>query len=319
MNFPIIDLHCDLLLYLTYKAGRTVNDPEPGCSLPQLQKGGVKSQVFAIFIDTHKGSSHEGQKQVDAFLKLREQSGSLNPLASIENLSGFFEEDEPLSVGIERLRAAKAKGIPFAYASLTWNNENRFGGGVFAPKTGIKDDGRAILEVLSELNIPVDLSHTSDLLAEDIFAEIDRQHLKLPIIASHSNSRKICNHLRNLPDTIASEIFKRGGIVGLNFVTYFVGGTMPSDLLSHYLHFCELGGKGQVCFGADFFYAADMPSSLRKEGEAYFSPYWENAECYPAILNAWIDDKQLSLDEAAEIAYKNARRFFIENTQITHI
>jgi len=44
--------------------------------------------------------------------------------------------------------------------------------------------------------IPIDLSHTSDLLAEGILNHIDSQKLEIPVIASHSNFRAIWNHRR---------------------------------------------------------------------------------------------------------------------------
>ncbi len=318
MHFPIIDLHCDLLLYLTSMTGRTPYDPAPGCSLSQLKEGGVKTQIFALFTETRKGSVEAAQNQLKAFLSLRGNPEAINPILAIENLSCFFEEDEPLSKGVERLEKLTEEGPPIGYASLTWNEENRFGGGTYAGKAGLKSDGRSILELLSELKIPVDLSHASDLLAEDILTEIDRQSLKLPVLASHSNSRAVCPQPRNLPDSIATEIFYRGGIIGLNFVIGFVGGENPRDIVRHYHHFASLGGKDQICFGADYFFAQDLPDE-EKAHKRYFSPRWENASCYQALLNEWLETREITLDEAAEIAYKNARRFYLENTQITHI
>lgn len=316
MNFPIFDLHCDLLLYLTQGANRTAIDPLPGCSLPQLQQGGVKTQVFAIFSETKPGSAQEGLKQLETFQKLRKENANwLQALAAIENAASLIEQEEPLEQGFDRIRNAKKNGIPFAYASLTWNEQNRFGGGTLTPREGIKDDGRALLNLLAELNIPVDLSHASDLLAEDILNEIDRSNLKLPVIASHSNSRSVHLHMRNLPNSIAAEIFKRGGIIGLNFVSYFVGGDEPYDIFKHYDAFTQLGGKGHICFGADYFYPDDMGPN-KKLNVQYFSPHWKDASCYPYILNNWIENKLVTLDEAAEVAYKSARQFYSSHTNV---
>ena len=52
-----------------------------------------------------------------------------------------------------------------------------------------------------------------------------RDHLRLskaPIIASHSNVRKLCDHPRNLTDELIRGIAKGGGVIQLNFAAQYV-------------------------------------------------------------------------------------------------
>ena len=56
-------------------------------------------------------------------------SSRVGALAAIENASGFCEEQEPLEDGLRRFERLVAEAGPLAYVSLTWNDENRFGGG----------------------------------------------------------------------------------------------------------------------------------------------------------------------------------------------
>lgn len=100
-------------------------------------------------------------------------------------------------------------------------------------------------------NIIVDVSHLND----EGFADLCKIASK-PFIATHSNSRAICGHSRNLTDAQFCEIRDRGGIVGLNYYRNFIvdGGetTSISDLLKHVHHFLELGGENTIALGSDF-------------------------------------------------------------------
>lgn len=314
---PVCDLHCDLLSYLASKEGRTVFNEEARCSFPQMQKGGVCFQALAIFEETKQGSSKGGDLQVEAFKKLPEvlvplKKFSFKPLkeqvfvmAAFENASAFAEEDEPLSQVLERFdRHVKDIG-PILYTSLTWNTENRFGGGNHTT-IGLKKDGEALLQHMNGKIKAIDLSHASDPLAHDIFNFIDKRGLSLTPIASHSNFRKVKDHPRNLPDDIAKEIIKRKGIMGINLFRHFVGDHFQENLIKIVGHAIELGGEKQLCFGADFFYDQDFNTAL-----SYIYPFFDkdfaDASCYPRILH--LLETYFPKDVLEGIAYKNFQAF----------
>ena len=73
-----------------------------------------------------------------------------------------------------------------------------------------------------------------------------------PVVATHSNSRALCPHRRNLTDDMFRAIRDSGGVVGLNLYRPFVGpaGTME-ELVAHVEHFLELGGEKALCLGGD--------------------------------------------------------------------
>lgn len=321
MNIPIADLHCDLLSYLAFKPERGVHDPESRCSLTQLKEGNVFLQVLAVFTETSKKSVSFAEKQ---FLKYQQilqlhpneferlhdvkmpiADGRLHVLLAIENASGLCDESEELENGFTRYGQYSQIVGPILYVSLTWNQENRFGGGNFS-KVGLKRDGELFLEYLSKKNVLIDLSHSSDPLAHDILNYIDKKGLKLIPIASHSNFRKITDQARNLPDDIAKEIFKRGGIVGLNFVKKFVGPHLPEDFTRHVDYARSLGGLNQLCFGADFFCDHDLLFALQPL-VPFFHPDFGNASCYPKVIQQL--SEVFTTQELENIAYKNFAQF----------
>ncbi|MEG1973032.1 MAG: membrane dipeptidase, partial [Oscillospiraceae bacterium] len=79
---------------------------------------------------------------------------------------------------------------------------------------------------------------------------------KKPIIATHSNSRKISPHLRNLTDEEIKEIISMGGLIGLNFYIEFLNADKEKanlmDLFHHAEHILELGGENVLAMGSDF-------------------------------------------------------------------
>jgi membrane dipeptidase len=276
----VADLHCDLLGYLSNGNHRTVFDPESQSSVPFLKEGNVTVQIFPIFTPA---SSLEGEKQFELYSKLCQTApdffGSvLTPRLAIENASVFCSEDEPLEQALKRLESWWKKH-PIVYISLTWNGENRFGGGADTA-VGLKEDGKTLLHWMSQKKIAVDLSHASDFLAQAILEEIEP--LAITPIASHSNFRAAHPHRRNLPDDIAQEIAKRNGVIGLNVVRHFLGSNGPQDLIAHIRHAEELGIADHLCLGADFFGEIDVDPK-RAHLKPYFFEGFSTSACYPKL------------------------------------
>ncbi len=301
----VADLHCDLLSYLAEDESHTAHDSESRASIPLLKQGGVGFQTLAIFTKTGKESVQQGVKQAEAFFNLSKKypvfGSEIKTMVSIENASSFCDETEPLQKGLERLESWHEKAGRIAYISLTWNNENRFGGGN-TTQVGLKKDGLQLLEWMSRKKIPIDLSHTSDRLAEEIL----KTNLDIVPIASHSNFRKIADHPRNLPDHVAKEIGARGGVIGLNFVRAFLGKHGPEDFIRQVEHADKLGLLDHYCFGADFFADHDVSPELHYL-IPFFNPGFDNASCYPKVIA--LLEKHLPRAIVEKIAYKNLTEF----------
>jgi membrane dipeptidase len=327
-EIPVIDLHNDLLSYLSHQSGRSPEDPTSRSSYQQLRQGNVKLQTLAIFSKTGTNSVENGRKQVDNFIRLTTrfptmfapyrfpldtQKPIVHVITAFENASAFASEIESLSETIRRLEEyVKAIG-PIFYISLTWDEENRFGGGNLST-VGLKEDGKRLVEWMHMKKIALDLSHTSDRLAYDLFNFIDQNALEIPIIASHSNFRTISGYPRNLPDDLAQEIIRRKGLIGLNLFAPFIHKTDPSAIVRHVEYGLELEAENALCFGADFFCDSDFSDSLRKkyqQSDAFY-PEFSDSSVYPKLLELF--DRKLKLKEQnlLKIANQNAMHFLKE-------
>ncbi len=300
-HYPIIDLHCDLLSYLSSVPGAHVNNADEfGATTPHLKAGNVKLQVMAIYTDSKPGSTLEAEKQrtiyqqlpllSDGFFVLKDGShlneaqlhdipGCMAWLA-IENASGFCEEDEKLDEGLKRLCRIVEQSGPLAYIIVTHHYENRFGGGNYSD-VGLKPDGEVLLDYLHGKRIPIDLAHTSDKLAYGLLNYIDKKNLDIPVLASHSNFRQIHGHVRNLPDELTLELVRRSGLIGINLVRNYINDSSAEVLYDHISHGVKLGAEHLLALGADFFYALNHPDPSRYP---IYYPGQDNASFYQEIL-----------------------------------
>lgn len=321
--YPVIDLHCDMLSYLL-----EAPNPEPnqissiGCSIPAMMEGNVALQIMAIYTTVETGSTVKGIKQSVLFnelintfpTKLQKfentffesrisDRNTITCLAAIENAASFAEENEPLSASFKRLEKILTNTGKLAYIGLTHHGENRFGGGN-STSVGLKKDGEALLEYLSDKKIALDFSHTSDALAYDILTYLAKNNLQVPILASHSNFRTVFKHPRNLPDEIAREIILQKGVIGINFLRAFVNDKNPDALLDHIEYGMKLGAEDALCFGADFFYTESHPDQSRVP---FFYPQHQNAATYPSILNSLTN--RYSTKQLNKISHQNGINF----------
>lgn len=322
-TLPIIDLHCDLLVYLTDVPGALQDKVEDiGCALPSLTQGNLKLQVMAIYCPSKPGSTAYAKKQSEAFKLLAKsdncltavtdlpelqnamQAGTTGMVAAIENASGFCEEDEPLEDGFKKLEKIIEDVDRVLYISMTHSLANRFGGGN-ATTQGITRDGKMLLDYMHGRRIAIDMSHTSDALAYDILEHIDKERLDVPVIASHSNFRQLWEHERNLPDELVQEIIHRKGLIGINFLRSFLHNDDPDAILEHITYGFAHGAEQAICFGADYFYTADEKDVSRLP--FYFPDLVHAGISYNYILNRLRE--KLTTEQLQKLAYQNAQHF----------
>jgi membrane dipeptidase len=160
-----------------------------------------------------------------------------------------IEGAEPLMGDLAVLRNFYKLGVRMI--SFTWNWRTPFADGLSASRANSKltDLGITAIEEMDRLGIVLDTSHISDTCFWDA-----NDVKKGPFIASHSNSRVICDHRRNLTDDMLVALADHGGVAGMNFAPDFVAkeGANVEKLVDHIDHIVKKVGPDYVGLGSDF-------------------------------------------------------------------
>lgn len=260
----LFDLHCDTLYRAVDEKGSII-DNNYHVSVLRGNKYKNWAQCFAIWIpDEYRNDAATSffelaklkfEEEVNKNLKLVNQCRNATDIKNTINENKCaailtVEGGASIAGNIENLDYLKKCGVKMM--TLTWNDHCEIGGGAFAKKpNGITDFGKKVINRMAELAIAIDISHASDSLFYDVIKTVNA-----PVVASHSNSRTICNHKRNLTDEQFDIIKSRKGLVGINFARDFLkkDGSKVSiyDIIKHVDYFLSRGGEKTVCFGTDF-------------------------------------------------------------------
>ena len=310
MNFPVFDFHCDTALVLLgddlNQAG-SLRKNSGHIDLERAGKLGGYAQCFACFTtdipEILKGISpivlferelatiqREMDKNSDLIsiaystqeIEENRAAGKMSAILTLEGTAGIDYNPALL----EDLWA-----IGFRVSSLGWNERNPLTG---SNVTGgsLTDLGREYVKEAQRLGMRIDVSHISDEGFWDIMRITDA-----PIIATHSNSRAVFDHSRNITDDMFRAICDTNGVAGYNTCREFTG--EPSDLdtiCDHILHFMELDPDGKhIALGGDLDGVDAMPDGF------------EGVQSYPKLAQKLIA-RGLTQENVMDIFWNNAIR-----------
>lgn len=327
----IVDAHLDL----AYNAlrGRQVTRPAieqipdsdgiPSVGLPDLRAGGVGLICATIFCQPALPNQPGYSTPDEAFAQAKQQLTWYQSQVREGRIRLLRQgRDVPLSDGaggpidaILLLEGADAIRTPddipqwleagLRIVGLAWKR-TRYAGGTGAPGP-LTPEGVALVHALDESRIVHDISH----LAEESFWQL-LDISSGPIMASHSNCRSIVPTDRQLSDDMARAIFKRGGVIGINFFDKFLLAPNEqgrrrarlTDVVHHIRHFCDLAGSA-----AHVGIGTDMDGGLGRE---QIPIEIATSADLPRVAEA-LRDAGFSDPDVRAILGKNWLRFFREN------
>ncbi|MBS4218149.1 dipeptidase [Bacillus sp. FJAT-49711] len=260
----VIDLHCDALYKIWESKGalRFKDSPELDANKSRLIKGQVKVQCFAIFIPPELKSESKFQAALDQidyfYTQVLEHNSDIIHIRNWNDLTYLksheigailtLEGVDCIGNDLHKLSILFHLGV--RSVGLTWNLANLAADGVWEQRgAGLTSFGKEIVEFNNEHKVYTDVSHLSEKAFWDVMDLAD-----FPI-ASHSNSKVICSHPRNLSDEQAKALFQKSGLIHVVYHPPFVTEKETahiSDMIHHIDHFCSLGGAAQIGLGSDF-------------------------------------------------------------------
>lgn len=343
MAIPVIDMHCDTLDRLAWQdltpdlhetLGREamikadldnterVHELADNDAMISLAKcaGQPWAQCLAIFVPDSLSpeQSVEFYNQVTAFqaAQLAKNASAATSVTTAAQLDTFFSAANaptPQFAGISTIENARMFAADLSLvekyaqagvwvASISWNAAGPLASG-HDSHAGLSAAGKQVLAEMDRVGMIFDVSHLND----EGFAEV-AQLSKRPFIATHSNSRAVCNHPRNLTDEQFCTIRDRGGVVGLNFCGGFLAegawGVEKASAVTfeqtaaHIEHWLELDGEDTIALGSDWD-GADIPTFIA------------DASCMPTFQEQLI--ARFGEPITRKLCFENALRFFKEN------
>ena len=308
MNVPVFDLHCDTALRLL---GHTVNEAgslkknDLHIDLERASKLDAYCQCFACFTTPgmqdwyHVTPTLVFEREIATVQREVEHNkdiirlahsmdeveanraeGKMSAVLTIEGPAGFDFDPELL----EDMRQ-----VGFQISTLGWNEQNSLTGSNVTGG-GLTDRGREYVREAQRLGMLVDVSHISD---EGFYDIMDIT--QAPVIATHSNSRAVCGHSRNLTDDMFRAICQTGGVAGINQFAEFLGIKPTLDTIcDHIFHFMELDPAGtHIALGGDL------------DGCDALADGFTGIESYPSLADRLLE-RGLTREEIRNIFWNNA-------------
>eukprot|EP00605_Chrysophyceae_sp_TOSAG23-4_P000971 GSChrysophyteH1.ASY1.ANO1.1071.1 assembled CDS len=234
-----------------------------GClhtDIPRLREGGVGWQFWSVYVPaTVQGG--------EAVLQTVEQIDFVHRI--VEKYSDTFE----FAYSADDIERIRAKGKIASMCGMEGGHQ--IGNSLaslrmmykLAPNNGLSDFGKEVVLEMNRIGMLVDLSHVHHVTMQ---AAIEIS--KAPVIFSHSSSRALCAHPRDVPDNILAMLPANGGIIMVTFVASFIAGQFwvkdgkvgatVVEVADHIDHIRNIAGIDHIGIGGDYDGCTDLARGL---------------------------------------------------------
>lgn len=243
---------------------------------PRMKEGGLDGAFFAVFTGqgplTDEGRQNAYQHAKATFADIDKTAALNTDLAGIaltpkdgyrlnkEGKTSMFiglENGYPIGLDINRIQEFYDLGTRYITLCHTKNNDicdsstDKAG----PLHNGLSDFGKLVVVEMNRLGIMIDVSHLSDKSFYDVVALS-----KVPVIASHSCAKALCNSPRNMSDDMLIALAQNGGVIQMCVLSAYVKNPEPnpardsaeSALRQKYEDWSKLSLEEQTRARADF-------------------------------------------------------------------
>ncbi len=237
---PVADGHNDLPWALRTQGGYDLDRLDVAADqtgrlhtdLARLRAGGVGAQFWSVYVRSDWAGDRAVTatlEQIDCVDRLvarhadrlapartaddMERARAEGRIASLKGAEGGHSINESMAA----LRALYALGV--RYMTLTHNDNIAWADSATdVPAVGgLSAFGREVVREMNRLGMLVDLSHVAATTMRDALDATEA-----PVVFSHSSSRAVCDHPRNVPDDVLERLPANGGVAMATFVPKFI-------------------------------------------------------------------------------------------------
>jgi membrane dipeptidase len=241
-----IDTHTDTPLLLM-RDGFDLSGKNPSSrgkvDLKKMKQGGLDAAFFAVFIGqgdrTPERYNEVHNRALSIFDSISQAVSRNSELAEIALVSNDAKRLKKLNkraiyigvengypIGTDINRIDQYYNLGARYLTLSHTRNNQICDSSTDPNGpehgGLSQFGVNVIKRLNELGMMIDVSHISD----DAFYQV-LEHSKVPVIASHSNVKAICDNPRNLSDDMLIKLAKNGGVIQMCLLSSYIKKDVP--------------------------------------------------------------------------------------------
>lgn len=229
----VLDSHCDTPMVFNDEINIGKRSNHGHVDIDRIIEGGVDAMFWAIFTPSDlKGSDaiNHSMEKISRVYDIIDRNKDRIALARTvsqarsnkeKGLVSIFlglENASPINGDIAILHFYHRFGISYITLCHSDNNDVCDSSTSKAPLwNGLSPFGIELVAEMNKLGIMVDISHISDSSFYDVL-----KYSTLPVIASHSCSRALCDVPRNMSDDMIKALAAKNGVVQINFYPYFL-------------------------------------------------------------------------------------------------
>lgn len=194
---------------------------------PRMKAGGMDAVFMAVFIGqgerTHEGNERAKSRALEIFDAMHTMLKENKDVAELaltpddayqlekEGKRAIYigvENGYPIGSDIAMVEKFYDLGARYITLSHTRNNDICDSSTDDPEHDGLTDFGEEVVKEMNKLGMMIDVSHISDKSFYDVL-----ELTEAPVIASHSCARAICDHPRNLNDSMLVALKENGGVI----------------------------------------------------------------------------------------------------------
>jgi len=259
-----LDTHCDTPMLFPQGIEFGKRDPRILVDLPKMTEGRLDASVMVAYIpQTMQESAFDYANGIfdkigdivnrhADYLALARTPDELwqHKCQGKKSIMLGIENGKALEGDIRNVRHFAKRGV--VYITLCHNGDNDLCDSARGEQThgGVSDFGAKVIRQMNKLGLMVDLSHAAESSFYDAL-----QISKTPIVCSHSSSRFLCDHPRNLTDDQMRALAQAGGVCQITLYHGFLrkeGEASILDAMTHLDHAISVMGIDHVGLGTDF-------------------------------------------------------------------
>ena len=258
-----LDTHCDTPMFFPQGIHFDQRDPKILVDLHKMTEGRQDATIMVAYLpqptenptafaDNIFDKIEEIVNQNKDYISIARTPDDLwmNKHQGRKSIMLGIENGIALDGKLENLQHFKDRGI--VYMTLCHNGDNDICDSAKGHNTwnGVSPFGEKVIHEMNRLGIMVDLSHAGE---KSFYDALDIS--ATPIVCSHSSSRALCDHPRNLTDDQMRALAAKGGVAQTTIYNGFLkkdGEATILDVMAHLDHAIQVMGIDHVGLGTDF-------------------------------------------------------------------